>query len=85
LENIVQEARSRLEADQSNQEEAMTQPYKYFTLSNSLTEKEGETANFYVFQKVLQGDFQFDVLFRSQSSSEPITSMSLSQIRYINY
>jgi mannosyl-oligosaccharide glucosidase len=76
LENIVHEARTRLEGEQGNQEEAVSKPYKYFTLSNSLTENEGETSNFYVFQKVFQGDFQFDVLFRSQSSDDPITSKS---------
>lgn len=79
LENIVHEARTRLEGEEGNQEEAVSKPYKYFTLSNNLSENEGETANFYVFQKVFQGDFQFDVLFRSQSSDEPITS------KYISY
>lgn len=74
LQNIVEEARSRLDGTEGSQEDAMVKPFKYFSLSNSLTEKEGETANFYVFQKVFEGDFQFDVLFRSQSSKDPITS-----------
>ncbi|KAI8083468.1 glycoside hydrolase [Thamnidium elegans] len=77
LQNIVHEARSRLDGPQGSQEEALEKPYKYFSLSNSLTENEGETANFYVFQKIFQGDFQFDVLFRSKSNPEPITSESL--------
>lgn len=74
LQNIVHEARSRLDGPKGSQEDALEKPYKYFSLSNSLTENEGETANFYVFQKVFRGDFQFDVLFRSKSNPEPITS-----------
>ncbi|KAI7893279.1 glycoside hydrolase [Mucor mucedo] len=77
LQNLVQEARGRLEGPKGSQEDAMIKPFKYFTLSNSLTEEEGETANFYVFQKVFEGDFQFDVLFHSQTSKEPLTSESL--------
>ncbi|KAI9268642.1 glycoside hydrolase [Helicostylum pulchrum] len=76
LQNIVHEARSRLDGPKGSQEDALEKPYKYFSLSNSLTENEGETANFYVFQKVFRGDFQFDVLFRSKSNPEPITSES---------
>ncbi|KAG2209253.1 hypothetical protein INT47_005545 [Mucor saturninus] len=77
LQNLVQEARGRLESPKGSQEDAMIKPFKYFTLSNSLIEEEGETANFYVFQKVFEGDFQFDVLFHSQTSKEPLTSESL--------
>jgi mannosyl-oligosaccharide glucosidase len=77
LQNIVHEARSRIEGGEGSQDDAMIKPFKYFSLSNSLTEAEGETANFYVFQKVFEGDFQFDVLFRSQSSKETITSNSI--------
>lgn len=74
LQNIVHEARNRLDGPKGSQEDALEKPYKYFSLSNSLTENEGETANFYVFQKIFQGDFQFDVLFRSKSNPEPLTS-----------
>lgn len=62
----------------ADQQDIVNSPYKYFSLGNYLSEKEGETANFYVFQKVFKGDFQFDVLFRSQSSNNPITSKSQS-------
>lgn len=62
----------------TDQQDIVNNPYKYFSLGNYLSEKEGETANFYVFQKVFKGDFQFDVLFRSQSSNNPITSKSQS-------
>jgi mannosyl-oligosaccharide glucosidase len=58
MENIILGARERLTEGEGNQEEAMVKPYKYFTLSNSLTEEEGEVANFYVFQKVFKGEFQ---------------------------
>ncbi|RCI06676.1 Processing alpha glucosidase I [Rhizopus stolonifer] len=76
MENIVLGARGRLA--HGTQEEAMQKPFKYFTLSNKLVEEEGQVANFYVFQKVLKGEFQFDVIFRSQSSNKPLTSESLS-------
>lgn len=58
MENIILGARERLTQGPGNQEEAMVKPYKYFTLSNSLIEEEGEVANFYVFQKVFKGEFQ---------------------------
>ncbi|KAI9471930.1 MAG: glycoside hydrolase [Benjaminiella poitrasii] len=78
MENVVLSARDRLSMVEGGQQEALAQPYKFFTLSNSLTEEEGEIANFYAFQKVFKGEFQFDVLFRSQKSDHPITSESLS-------
>jgi hypothetical protein len=58
MENIILGAQKRLTQGPENQEEAMIKPYKYFTLSNSLTEEKDEVANFYVFQKVFKGEFQ---------------------------
>ncbi|KAI8372558.1 glycoside hydrolase [Choanephora cucurbitarum] len=75
-ENIFQSASGRLQ--HGTKEDIYASPYKYFTLSNQLEEEEGQVANLYVFQKVFQGDFQFDVLFRSQSNPRPITSEILS-------
>ncbi|KAG0165528.1 Processing alpha glucosidase I [Apophysomyces sp. BC1034] len=75
LENMIVSAREKL--SHASQEDAFARPYAFFTLTNTLTEEEDQLANFYVFQKVFKGNFQFDVLFRSQSSPEPITSTSL--------
>ncbi|KAL0141009.1 mannosyl-oligosaccharide glucosidase CWH41/GLS1 [Mucor lusitanicus] len=77
MESIIMGARERLGNDPANQQEAMAKPFKFFTLTNELSEQEGEVANFYVFQKVFKGEFQFDVLFRSQSSDEALSSESL--------
>ncbi|KAI8882190.1 glycoside hydrolase family 63 protein [Backusella circina FSU 941] len=75
-ESIVLAARDRL-GKTTDQQDAFTNPYKYFTLKNTLDEAEGEVANLYTFQKVFKGEFQFDVLFRSASSDNPITSEML--------
>ncbi|KAF7724424.1 Processing alpha glucosidase I [Apophysomyces ossiformis] len=77
LENLVVSARDRL--SRSSQEDALARPYAYFALTNTLMEQEDQIANFYVFQKVFKGNFQFDVLFRSQSSSDSMTTNTLSQ------
>ncbi|KAI8137508.1 glycoside hydrolase [Fennellomyces sp. T-0311] len=73
---ILLAAKERL-MQESNQEAALQRPYAYFTLENKLTEEEDEVANLYAFQKVFRGEFQFDILFRSASSPEKITSESL--------
>ncbi|KAI7907127.1 glycoside hydrolase [Cokeromyces recurvatus] len=78
MEHIILGARDRLNIAEGGQEEALAKPYKFFTLTNTLTEDEGEVANFYVFQKVFKGEFQFDVLFHSQKSDKSITSEKLS-------
>jgi mannosyl-oligosaccharide glucosidase len=56
-ESIVLGARERLEKT-TDQQDAFTNPYKYFTLKNTLDEAEGEVANLYTFQKVFKGEFQ---------------------------
>jgi hypothetical protein len=56
-ESIVLGARERLEKT-TDQQDAFTKPYKYFTLKNTLDEAEGEVANLYTFQKVFKGEFQ---------------------------
>lgn len=53
---LVLAARDRLA--QTSQQEALSRPYAYLTLENTLTEGEDEIANFYVFQKVFSGEFQ---------------------------
>lgn len=76
MESLIRGARERIGTDHANQQEVMTKPFKFLTLNNQLEEEEGEIANFYVFQKMFQGEFQFDVLFRSQSSDKALTSKS---------
>lgn len=58
MESIIQGARDRLGSDPANQQDAMTKPFKFFTLDNDLSEEEGEVSNFYAFQKVFKGEFQ---------------------------
>ncbi|KAI7865401.1 glycoside hydrolase [Spinellus fusiger] len=72
MKNILQSATTRI--TQANQKEVLEVPFAYFTLANELSEGEGEIANFYAFQKVFFGAFQFDVLFRSKSSPQKLTS-----------
>ncbi|KAI9025132.1 glycoside hydrolase [Phycomyces nitens] len=69
---LVVSARQKI--SQGDQHDAFERPYAYFTLLNTLTEEDDEVSNFYTFQKVFSGEFQFDVLFRSQSSPNKITS-----------
>ncbi|ORE08505.1 glycoside hydrolase [Rhizopus microsporus var. microsporus] len=76
-EELVMNAQQKVQNEGIPQEEIYTQPYKLFTLSNRLIEEEGEVANFYTFQKIFQGEFQFDVLFHSFSSEKPLTSEKL--------
>jgi mannosyl-oligosaccharide glucosidase len=86
MENLIRGAKERIGSDPDNQQEVMAKPYKFLTLNNQLEEEEGEVANFYVFQKMFQGEFQFDVLFRSQSSDQKLTSKhtNLKTLFYIN-
>ncbi|KAG1139740.1 hypothetical protein G6F37_008922 [Rhizopus arrhizus] len=77
-EHIVMNARQRIEDGTLTTDQIYSEPYKLLTLSNSLIEEEGQVANFYTFQKLFHGEFQFDVLFRSSSSIKPITSEKLS-------
>lgn len=64
MESIIMGARERLGNDPANQQEAMAKPFKFFTLTNELSEQEGEVANFYVFQKVFKGEFQVNIAMR---------------------
>ncbi|KAL0085821.1 glycoside hydrolase [Phycomyces blakesleeanus] len=75
MENLLMSARQKV--SQGDQHDAFERPYAYFTLLNTLTEENEEVSNFYTFQKVFSGEFQFDVLFRSQSSPNKITGDSL--------
>ncbi|KAI8388237.1 glycoside hydrolase [Radiomyces spectabilis] len=85
MENLLLSARKRVM--QGSQEDALQNPSSYFTLSNELVESEDEVANFYIFQKVFAGEFQFDVLFRSlneagrQFSSEKLGAELIRQER----
>ncbi|KAI8971466.1 glycoside hydrolase [Mycotypha africana] len=78
FENIVRNARDRLQGIQEKEQEALAKPFKYFILGNTLEEADGEVANVYVFQKVFKGEFQFDVLFRSMNTDNQITTETLS-------
>lgn len=40
------------------EQDAISRPFGYFTLENTLIEEEDEVANFYAFQKVFKGEFQ---------------------------
>ncbi|EIE76170.1 hypothetical protein RO3G_00874 [Rhizopus delemar RA 99-880] len=77
-EHIVTNARQRIEDGTLTTDQIYSEPYKLLTLSNSLIEEEGQVANFYTFQKLFHGEFQFDILFRSSSFFKPLTSEKLS-------
>ena len=72
MKNLYQSASGRLQ--HGTKEDIYASPYKYFTLSNQLEEKEGEVANLYVFQKVFKGDFQ---VIQAKSYTDKITHLSL--------
>ncbi|KAI8099053.1 glycoside hydrolase [Halteromyces radiatus] len=74
-EQLLTAGRSRVQ--QGAEQDIFSRPHAYFTLGNQLIEDEGEVANFYAFQKVFRGEFQFDVIFRSQDSHNKLTSNSL--------
>lgn len=70
MESIIMGARDRLGGDPANQQEAMTKPFKFFTLTNELSEQEGQVANFYVFQKVFKGEFQVGMIAETSIEDE---------------
>ncbi|CAO3640504.1 unnamed protein product [Cunninghamella blakesleeana] len=74
---LIQTARSKINAE--SEQDAFANPHSYFTLANKLIEDEGEVANFYAFQKVFQGSFQFDVIFRNQESKTKLDSESFGE------
>ncbi|KAI9300890.1 glycoside hydrolase [Cunninghamella echinulata] len=74
---LLESARSKITP--GREQDAFSSPHAYFTLPNKLIEEEGEIANFYAFQKVFHGPFQFDVIFRNQESKTKLDSEYLGQ------
>ncbi|ORZ15868.1 glycoside hydrolase [Absidia repens] len=76
-EQLLTSGRSKVQ--QGAEQDLFSRPHAYFTLGNQLVEEEGEVANFYAFQKVFRGEFEFDVIYRSQDSHNQLSSKTLDQ------
>ncbi|ORX53928.1 glycoside hydrolase [Hesseltinella vesiculosa] len=77
-EHMMQSARKKVQPGQ--EDDLFSHPHMYFTLENRLVEENDEIANLYAFQKVFNGEFQFDVIYRSTASNDAkLTSETLGE------